>query len=203
MTIRTPSPSANRQSLSDLNRIKERLAITQEQISSGSAISRLGDDPTGAALIVDFRASVARNNAYVDQADTAGNFLSSSETAVSAMETSLVRLMELATNGLDTNLTANGRASSVSEVSGLRDSMMALANTQVQGKYIFAGTNTTTEPFSYTGGTPPVAYSGNSGVVRLDVSLSASVATNVAGDALCFGSGGQVQPRTCSRSPQI
>ncbi|WP_005033690.1 flagellar hook-associated protein FlgL [Holophaga foetida] len=190
MTIRTPSPSANRQSLSDLNRIKERLAITQEQISSGSAISRLGDDPTGAALIVDFRASVARNNAYVDQADTAGNFLSSSETAVSAMETSLVRLMELATNGLDTNLTANGRASSVSEVSGLRDSMMALANTQVQGKYIFAGTNTTTEPFSYTGGTPPVAYSGNSGVVRLDVSLSASVATNVAGDALCFGSGG-------------
>lgn len=192
MTIRTPNPSANRQSLLDLNRIKERLAAEQKKISSGNAISRLGEDPTGSALIVDFRASVDRNNSYISQAKTAGYFLSSSETAASSMETSMVRLMELAQNGLNSNLTSTARAAAVSEVSAIRDRFLDLANTQVQGKYIFAGTNTTTKPFSYNtlSTTPPVVYSGNSGVISLDVAASASVATNVPGSTLCFGSGG-------------
>lgn len=189
MTLRTPNPSANRQSLLDLNRVKARLAINQEKISSGSAISRLGDDPTGAALIVDFKSSVNRNKAYMEQADTALNFLSSAETSVSAMESTVVRLMEVATNGLDTTLTAAARAGAAPEVSSLRDTLLDLANTQVQGKYIFAGTATTTKPFSYTGGTPAVAYAGNSGTVSLDVSLSASVVTNVTGETVCFGGG--------------
>ena len=189
MTIRTPNPAANRQSLLDLNRIKARLAGNQEKISSGNAISRLGDDPTGAALIVDFRSSVNRNKAYVEQADTALNYLSSAETAVSSMETTVVRLMELAANALGTTLDATSRAAGAPEVSSLRDTLLDLANTQVQGKYIFSGTATTTEPFSYTGGAPPVQYSGNSGVISLDVSLNATVATNVTGSKVCFGGG--------------
>jgi len=192
MTIRTPNPSANRQSLMDLSRIKERLAANQARISSGSAISRLGDDPTGSALIVDFKASVARNKSYSSQADTAAGFLSSSETAASSMHDALLRLMSLSQDAMDTSLTASVRSSSLQEVSSLRDSLLNLANTQVAGKYIFAGTNTTTKPFSYNtlSATPPVVYSGNSGVVSLDISVSASVATNVAGSTLCFGSGG-------------
>lgn len=192
MTIRTPNPSANRQSLLDLNRVKARLAVNQQKIASGEAISRLGDDPTGAALIVDFRNSVNRNKAYMDQADTSLNFLSTAESTVSTMENSVVRLMELATNGLDTTLTASSRSASAPEVSGIRDSLLDLANTQLQGKYLFAGTDTTTKPFAYNTAvpaTPPVLYSGNSGNISLDVSVSSSVVTNVSGTEVCFGGG--------------
>lgn len=193
MTIRTPNPYNSRQTLFDLNQIKERLSINQERLSSGSAISRLGDDPTGAALIVDFRASVDKNKAYLAQADSAGVFLQGAETAVSGMENILTRLRELGQEGLTGTLGASQRANLAAEVASLRDNVLSLANTQVQGKYIFAGTLTTTQPFAYNTAVPavpPVLYSGNGATVGLDVSMSASVATNLPGDSLCFGTGG-------------
>nr|WP_320131567.1 flagellar hook-associated protein FlgL [uncultured Holophaga sp.] len=193
MTIRTPNPYASRQTLVDLNRIKERLSLNEERLSSGNAIARLGDDPTGSALIVDFKSSVNKNEAYLQQAQSAGVYLQGSETAVTSMESILTRLQEIGQQGLTGTLGANDRADLATEVSSLRDDLMNLANTQVQGKYLFSGTMTTTMPFAYntaSPATPPVLYSGNSNTVDLDVAMSTSVTTNVPGDTLCFGPGG-------------
>jgi len=194
MTIRTPTPSTNRQALYDLNTIKARMALNSEKLTSGSAITRLGDDPTGAALVVDFRASVAKNKAYVQQAETAGTYLSASESAVSTMQNAVVRLLELGQEGLTGTTGATGRASMAAEVTGLSTNVLDSANTQVQGKYVFAGTLTTAKPFAAnplpSPPNPPVVYSGNSGTVTLDVSVSAAVTTNIPGDSVCFGPGG-------------
>jgi flagellin-like hook-associated protein FlgL len=86
-----------------------------------------------------------------------------------------------------------------------------LANTKEQGKFIFAGTNTQTKPFGFMTEPPGgfdwanlgidwddpltwslvpdvVGYSGNLGLINLDISVSSEVATNMTGEYVFQGS---------------
>lgn len=72
---------------------------------------------------------------------------------------------------------------------GIRTSFITNAKQQGPGD-VFAGTATLTQPFSGPS-TGPVVYSGNGGTIDLEVSSSFTVSTNLPGNALFFGPGGQ------------
>lgn len=190
MTLRMPNPFNNSQTLLDLQRTKERFAELQQQISTGKRIVRLGDDPTGAALVIDFKNSVERNDEHIRLIQSARNLLRSSETALGSVDTGIVRLLELGQQGLSSTTGAAGRAKLSSEVDGIRNNILSVANTQVGGKYLFAGTRTLTQPFSGPAA-GPITYSGDSNAISVDVSLGVPVATNLTGDTVFFGAGGQ------------
>lgn len=190
MTLRTPNPFTNRQTLLDLQRTKERLAVLNEQLASGRRIVRLGDDPTGSALIVDFKSSIERNKQYEKQIAAARSFLQASETSLGALTEGIARLLELGQQGLSDTTGASGRPRLAQEVDGLRSNFLSLANTQSQGKYLFAGTRTTTQPFSGPSA-GPIVYAGDGEAIDLDVSVGATVTTNLTGDRVFFGAGGQ------------
>lgn len=193
MSFRTPSTTQNRQALLDLERTKERLALNQARIGSGKRIARPGDDPTAAALILDFGNSIQANAQFLKQADSAMSFLKSSEDVVATSLNEVTRLQELAQQGLTSSNAGSGRAAMASEVDAIRTNLLALANTQAQGKYLFAGTQTKTVPFA---GPPagPITYAGDAGVISLDVTANTTVSTNVPGSTVFFGAGGQGSP---------
>jgi flagellar hook-associated protein 3 FlgL len=188
MSLRTPSTSQTRQTLLDLQRTKERIALNQTRIASGNRLTSPGDDPTAAASILDLGNSIQSNTQFVKQADSAANFLTSSEDVVAAAITNIERLQELA---------ANGSSASAPEIDSIRTSLLGLANTQVQGKYIFAGTNTqgtAAHPLPFEDAAPPagpINYWGNGSSINLSVSATTSVTTNLPGDTVFFGAGGQ------------
>ncbi|OQA37340.1 MAG: Flagellar hook-associated protein 3 [Acidobacteria bacterium ADurb.Bin340] len=190
MSLRTPNPFTNRQTLLDLQRTKERLAILNEQLASGRRIVRLGDDPTGSALIVDFKTSIERNKQYEKQIASARSFLRASETSLGTLSDGLARLLELGQQGLSDTTGASGRPRLAQEVDGLRSNFLSISNTQSGGKYLFAGTRTTTEPFSGPSA-GPIAYAGDNASIDLDVSVGAAITTNLTGDRVFFGPGGQ------------
>ncbi len=203
MTLRTPNPSNNTQAMLDLRRIKERLGILTQQISTGKRIVRLGDDPTGAALIVDFQSSIERNNQYLKQADNAASFLQETETSLDGLNTALTRLLELGPQAQSSTTGASGRLKIAPEVDGILTNLLSLANTQQQGKYLFAGTNTTTVPFTQTptGATYNGSTNGGTGdTIVLDVGVSATVATNLPGDTVFFGQSAAL-PATATAGP--
>lgn len=189
MTLRIPNPISNGQTLLDLQRLKERYADLQEQISTGSRINRLSADPTGAALVIDFKNSVERNNQYARTIQAARSKLAASETAVNSVETTMVRLLELAEQGGSSSLRASGRQRMANEVDGLRTQLLNLSNTQFEGRYLFAGSRTTVQPFSGPSA-GPIAYAGDGVTLSLDVSLSMTTETNLPGDALFLGASG-------------
>lgn len=190
MSLRTPNTLTSRQTLLDLQRTKERISLLQEQIATGRRIVQLSDDPSGAALILDFQTSIDRNTQFLKQGNAAGSFLSTSETVLTAMSNDLMRLGELGTQALVGNVGAAGRAALAQEVDGIRTSFITNANSKEQGKYLFAGTATLTQPFSGPSA-GPIAYGGNGGTIDLEVSSSFTVATNLPGNTLFFGPGGQ------------
>lgn len=192
MTLRTPNPFTNTQTSLDLRRVKERMALLQEQIATGKRIVRLGDDPTGAALIVDFRSSIERNKQYVKQADSAASFLQATETSIDGVNTAITRLLEIGQQGLSDTTGASGRAQIAQEVDAIKNNILSMANTQQQGKYLFAGTATTTLPFTATA--TGATYNGNNGSIPLDVGVSTSVVTNNPGDNVFFGQSAALPP---------
>jgi flagellar hook-associated protein 3 FlgL len=199
MAMRVPSLMNNAQSLLDLQRIKQAYADTSQQLTTGQAAPNLGDDPSGTSLVLNYQASISLNTQYMGQADTATSQLQSSSTILSSLGTNLNRLLELGQEGLAGTATASSRTAIGSEVDSLRNDLISLGNTQASGKYLFAGTMTTTKPFANAPGdyttTPPtpdsVTYNGDSGIIKLDLGTTTSVATNIPGNTLFFGPGGQ------------
>lgn len=199
MSFRTPSTSQQRQTLLDLERTKERLAVNTTRLASGKRITRPGDDPAAAALVLDFGNSIQINTQFIKQADSALSFLKSSEDVVSSVIDTATRLRELAQQAGSSTIGPAGRADVAQEVDSIRTNLLALANTQEQGKYLFAGTQTQTLPFAapvpanvppYVPGNGPIVYSGDSGSISLDVTSNTSVTTNVPGSKVFYGNGG-------------
>jgi len=193
MSMRVARVLNNPQSLLDLQRVKQGYSSTVQQLSSGKAIVNIGDDPTGTSQIMNYGSSIDLNSQYMDQVDTANSQLKSVSTVLTTIGTDISRLLTLGQEGLANTTPAGSQAAIASEVDALRTNLISMGNTQVQGKYIFAGTNTTTKPFVDNPSTTPqsVTYQGNSGIINLDVGVSASVATNIPGDSLFFGPSGQ------------
>ena len=198
MTLRTPNPYRSYQSILDLQRSKERMSVLQDQITKDKRITRLSDDPTGAALIMDFQNSIERNKAYIRQGQSASSFLNGTESALNMLGTQMDRLLELGQQGLSDLTGATGRVAISAEVDVILNTILDLANTKEQGKYIFAGTNTVLPPGSLpftfvptnptawtvpnTAATQPaVAYAGNRGNIDLEISSVVSVTTNLSG----------------------
>lgn len=190
MTLRTPNPFTSRQTLMDIQRLKERSAGLQEQISSGRRIQRLSDDPTASALVVDFKNSVQRNEQFIRLIQSSRNMLQTAESTLGNLDNSIVRLLELGQQGLSSTTGASGRANISAEVDGIRTNIITYANTQADGKYIFAGTRTTVVPFSGPAA-GPITYAGDANSITVDVSVGGSVTTNLPGDRVFFGTGGQ------------
>jgi flagellar hook-associated protein 3 FlgL len=190
MTLRSPISINNRQTLLDLQRTKDRLSVTQRQLSSGKRVNDPGDDPAGAALILDFDTSIGANNQFLRQIDASASFLQGAESAVGTVTNDLTRLLELGQQALTTTNSGTPRANLASEVDSLRTDLISVSNTQEQGKYLFSGTATLTQPFSGPAA-GPITYAGNAGLITVDVSASATVTTNIPGSTLFFGAGGQ------------
>ncbi len=190
MTLRSVNPYTSYQVMMDLRRTKDQMANLSEQLASGSRLTRLGDDPTASALVLDFQNSINKNKAYILQANTAVSFLQTTETSLSSLNDAITRLLEIGQQGLSDTSGVNGRAAIANEVDGIRTNVLSISNTQAQGKYIFAGTRTTTLPFSGPAA-GPIAYAGDANSIDLDVAAGMSISTNLTGDTVFFGSGGQ------------
>ncbi|HJW43700.1 MAG TPA: flagellar hook-associated protein FlgL [Geothrix sp.] len=192
MSVRTLASTQQRQTLLALQRTKERMAANQTRISTGNRITRPSDDPTASALILDFGNSIQANEQYLKQADSALSFLKSTEDVVTAAIDQTIRLQELAQRGLSPTSGASGRAAMVAEVDSIRTSLLSLANTQSQGKYMFGGTATLgPQPFSGPAA-GPITYNGDDNTISLDVTSTSSVNINIPGQLVFFGSvGGQ------------
>lgn len=93
----------------------------------------------------------------------------------------MTRAKEIAIAATNDSLSQSDRDTFVNEVNQLHESLLDLANTQVDGKYLFAGYDDQVQPFSGT----PVTYNGTADKQMIEVGAGGiTVAKNVTGDEL-------------------
>lgn len=140
-----------------------------EQMSTGKRVVNPSDDPIAAAQAVVLSQDQAQNSQYATARNFAtervgleDNVLNTAASVISSAQSKLVQ----ANNG---TLSDTDRASLATDLKGLRDQLMNLANTaDGNGRYIFAGFKTGVSPFSQTTGT----YSGGVNAVMQQVDTS-------------------------------
>jgi flagellar hook-associated protein 3 FlgL len=102
----------------------------------------------------------------------------------SALETFKTKLIYAANNEHSTQ----SYKAIAEELKGLRDHIISLSNTSVDGKFIFSGTKTNQIPIDADG-----KYSGNSGEMRTIIGSHHRVQFNIPGSDLFFGNNQEIQ----------
>jgi flagellar hook-associated protein 3 FlgL len=141
------------------------------QMSTGQRVNKPSDDPIAASQAVVVSQAQQQNEQYktartfaTQKVSLEENVLSQVTTAVTAAHTSLVA----AANG---TLSDDDRASMATELQGVRDQLLNLANsTDGNGRYIFGGYKTDTPPFNAAG-----AYNGGNVAISQQVDASRSM----------------------------
>jgi flagellar hook-associated protein 3 FlgL len=175
MSTRVTNSMVMRTALNGVYRAREQLSDTQEQAASGLRVNRPSDDPPSASHATRLRGEQRAIEQYRHNIVQVRARLVTIEDAVSSAEDSIVRAREIAIQGANGTLDANGRQILSQEIETIFDEMIAAGNARNSGGWVFGGTANGAAPFVSSGpfvsGSPPptVAFAGNSTEIEVAI----------------------------------
>ncbi|MCG8565344.1 MAG: hypothetical protein MI747_09725 [Desulfobacterales bacterium] len=161
--MRVPSISLYGNATYNLGSLTSNLQDANEVVSTQKRINSLCDDPIGMSQIIDLDqalGSLAQINKNVDMGKT---WLDGAEAAMKGIQDQVLELKTLSSQWVNASVSASERADAVQKVEAVIEQIMDLANTQVNGSYIFSGTRNDIRPFAYDDPSNPsgVIYQGS------------------------------------------
>ncbi len=132
--------------LRNLSNSYDSLGKYMDQLSTGKKINRPSDDPVVAMKGMSYRTQVTEIEQYQRNTSEVHNWMDNSDSALDQATQALQRLRELAVQGSNGTYEDGQRENMAQEVDQLRDHLADIANTKVNGKYIFNGTKTDIPP---------------------------------------------------------
>lgn len=179
--------------LGSLNATEEQEQTDLLELSTGKSVNMPSDNPTAAALEVQNLASTSDAAQYEQNIGSTQTLLQSAESALGSVVTSLNSVISQGVEAANDTTTAAEQTQMASTVSTIRDQIISLANTSVQGVYLFAGTASSTPPFHLNSDpTTGVSYNGNTDVNTIPIGDNQNVQSNVPGNQIFTSSGGNV-----------
>jgi len=170
---------AYRNFLSDLSKLNENSDKALRELSSGKKLDSFRDSPYGSSRLVSIRDLESKIDQYTSNAGDGSFFLRSAESALNEAHNLITSIYTRGSQAGTETIGPAERAVLAREVRALRDQILSLANSQVRGRYIFAGSLVTDLPFNIAGDT--VTYQGNNDVNRVAVSEGTELAQGVSG----------------------
>ncbi len=158
------------------------------ELSSGLRVSSLSVDPTITAQSTLLNTSISQQDTYVQLAASETGRLQVADSALSETVTQLTSAISLATQAANGTVNPANLSAINQEVSGIRDTVLSLANTNYTGTYLFSGSKGTTQPFTLNSTTDPATftYNGDSNLQSIVTPGGQSIAVGVPGASI-FG----------------
>jgi flagellin-like hook-associated protein FlgL len=139
-------------SLQGLNRNLDAVGKLQTQLTSGRLINTASDSPTGtnrAMQTRDEQAAIAQQGRNISDAR---GWLDQADSTLQTMIATARRVRDLTVQGLSTgSASATSQEALAIEVKSLREGLLSLANTQVQGRPLFGGVTSGGKAYDTTG----------------------------------------------------
>lgn len=181
--------STNLVSSLDATQLKEQ-QLTSE-MSSGMRINSLSDDPVAAGENVVLLNEIQQDDSFTTSASSVSGQLQVADTALGSVVTELTSAISLATSANNGTMNSTQIKSIATQISSILAEVTSLANSTYEGSYIFAGTQTTSAPFSTSTSTSPATttYSGDDTINYLETPSGQKIQLNVSGDDIFLGSG--------------
>ncbi len=162
-----------------------RMHKLQEQIATGKKIIRPSDDPSGARKILNFRSEDLKLEQLSENVQTSMQSIQFSESILQNTADTINRVQELIVQGVNPTTAQGVRDVIATEIDGMLESVLANANSTRLGRYIFAGTETSTKPFEVirnaNGEIATVTYMGNREKIEYLVGPGTNIQVNHTG----------------------
>ncbi|MEK4522929.1 flagellar hook-associated protein FlgL [Psychrobacillus sp. FSL W7-1457] len=133
--------------LRNLSNSYSKMGKLQDQINTGSKISRPSDDPVVAVKGIGYRTNLNKVEQYKRNMGEVENWLDTSDDTLDHVGIALRRVQELVTNAANDTNTDEDREKLKKEIDQIKLQIRDLANTKVGEKYLFSGTNTLSPVF--------------------------------------------------------
>jgi flagellar hook-associated protein 3 FlgL len=172
--------------LGNLQRSRRQLLQAQEQISSQKKVTQPSDDPTAFGQIVLDKSSLSQTDQWTRNVQFGTARLDAADSALGQVQNVLTRIRELTIQARSDTTSAQGRTTIAQEVRQLHRQLIQLANTDVSGQAIFAGTETNVTPFVISSG-DSVTYQGNSDSQSIAVGRNQTAQVLLAGSEVFTG----------------
>jgi len=164
-----------------INKVKSKLEDLQIKGTTLKRISRPSDDPISNVQGLSLKSIKSDNDQYIKNIDTATNQLNITDKALEQITDILVKAKEIALAQSSSLYDDDTRKNISHEVIQLRGRLLALSNTSIGNRHIFAGHKTLTTPFDKDGN-----YYGDTGRAHLEVSKDFFIPINLNGEEIFF-----------------
>ncbi|BHH83401.1 flagellar hook-associated protein FlgL [Desulforhopalus sp. 52FAK] len=183
----------------NLNRITTDLQELRNQGATGLKFNTSSDDPTAIRPVLNTRTEIQETNRYLDTMGNAGDGMASTDSHLSNVENILVRAKEIAINSVNSALSQSDLNTLADEITELRAELLSTANAVVDGKYIFAGYQENTPPFTVNENYDPdlydinvrdswpYHYQGDNNPTKLEVTSHEFLEVNLTGNEVFMG----------------
>lgn len=149
------------------------------QLSTGKKVNRPSDDPVIAMKGINYRTQVTEIEQYKRNTNEVHNWMDNSDAALDKTTKALQKLRELAVQASNDTYEAGQRKNIMEEVEQLKEHIVDIANTNVNGKYIFNGTDTDMKPITTDGNGAITMVKINDDPVMIEVAKGTKLQANV------------------------
>lgn len=183
------NPNLRSDLLSALDQVDSGEQTLLNQLSSGVRFQTPGGDPAGAAALVEVQTEDAATEQYVSNTNTMQSQMQAADSALNSVGEALNSALSLGVEAGGATLSDSDRSAIASQLSGIQDELLQLANSSFQGNYLFGGTAVSTTPYVSDQNSPTgTSYQGNTATNQVEVGENYWINSNVPGSAI-FGDG--------------
>jgi flagellar hook-associated protein 3 FlgL len=164
-----------------------------QELSSGRRVNAYSDDPAASAAMVFNRAGSSIDDQFTRNISDLKSLLQTGDSAMSSLVNSLSQAITTGIQGANSTLSDSDRQALAAQIDGIQQNVLGLANSAVNGTYVFSGTAVTTPPFVVdSNSSSGVTYQGNGGTNNVQIGNGQSTAVNVPGTQIFSNASGNV-----------
>lgn len=182
--MRVSSSMQTRMLLEQMRTNTLQLFSGQQQLATGLRLQVPSDDPAAAAQALRLSDVLERYNQLQRNVQYADRFNAATEAALTEVRDALNEARDIASDNAGSLVTSEEREAAAAVVDGLIQQVLAVANRQHEGTYLFAGQQLDRPPFLETSG--GVLYQGDTNDLRFNLDDNNTVAVGLRGDQV-FG----------------
>lgn len=181
--MRATLSSTYRSLLSNLDKNSNRLNDLRVMGATGKRMSKPSDDPSGIRPVVNARGQVRSSERFLQTMGTAMDRINTMDTQLGELSNLMIRAKELLVASGNGAMSEPDLRTYGQQLRQIKEELVSIGNTQINGKYIFAGYAEGTVPFDGT----PGGYHGDDGAIEFEIGPGEKVAVNLTGNNLFMG----------------
>ena len=160
--------------------------LLTNEISSGSHVNSLSDDPVAACENVLLSSQLNLDDSFSQTESSTVGMLQVTDSTLGSVVSQLTKALTLATEGNNGTLNASDLQSISTQIAGIRDEVLSLANTTYMNRYIFSGSQGGTSPYTLNSAVTPNTgtYNGDAVTSSITTPGGQKIQSNVPGSQI-------------------